>query len=84
MESHQIYSALNEKGLSARMIAAVLGVTNQAVSDVIRMGRGSRRIAEAIAKIIDRELIEVFPYYDKNPDLRQEKVRGLRELLVGR
>ena len=50
MEAHEIYEKLREKQVSARMIAQVLGVTNQSVSDVIRNGRGSKRIAEAIAK----------------------------------
>lgn len=50
MEAHEIYEKLREKQVSARMIAQVLGVTNQSVSDVIRNGRGSKRIAEALPK----------------------------------
>lgn len=82
METHEIYEKLREKQVSARMIAQVLGVTNQSVSDVIRNGRGSKRIAEAIAKVLDKPLDVVFPYYAPKPS-HQEKISVLRHQLLG-
>lgn len=80
MGANEIYDSLEKNNVSARMIADALGVTNQSVSEVIRNGRGSRRIAEAVAKVIQRELTEVFPYYSVK-SCRSEKVNELRELL---
>ncbi len=54
MQANEIYKSLEEKNISARMLASALGVTNQSVSEVIRNGRGSKRIAEAIAKVIQK------------------------------
>ncbi|MCI4078308.1 helix-turn-helix domain-containing protein, partial [Klebsiella pneumoniae] len=65
MQANEIYKSLEEKHISARMLASALGVTNQSVSEVIRNGRGSKRIAEAIAKVIQKDLVEVFPHYKK-------------------
>jgi transcriptional regulator with XRE-family HTH domain len=80
MEPDEIYKNLKEKGLSARLIADALNVTNQSVSEVIRHGRGSKRIAEAIAKLIGKPLITVFPYYTPKAE-RKDKVISLRKLL---
>ncbi|ULJ61027.1 helix-turn-helix domain-containing protein [Wielerella bovis] len=82
MEAHEIYEKLREKQVSARMIAQVLGVTNQSVSDVIRNGRGSKRIAEAIAKVLDKPLETVFPHYAPKQS-HQEKISVLRHQLLG-
>ena len=82
MESHEIYEKLKSKDVSARMIAQVLGVTNQSVSDVIRNGRGSKRIAEAIAKVLDEPLEKVFPHYAPK-QTHQDKVSALRNQLLG-
>lgn len=82
MHANEIYANLAEKMISARMIADALGVTNQSVSEVIRNGRGSRRIAEAISKVIQKDLIEVFPYYVPNMK-RQERMSQLKQLLNG-
>lgn len=80
MEAHEIYEKLREKQVSARMIAQVLGVTNQSVSDVIRHGRGSKRIAETISKILEMPLEQVFPYYQYKQS-HQEKVLALKNQL---
>lgn len=82
MESHEIYKKLREKEVSARMIAQVLGVSNQSVSDVIRNGRGSKRIAEAIAKVLGEPLEKVFPHYAPKQS-HQDKVSALRHQLLG-
>lgn len=80
MEPHEIYENLYKKGVSARLIADVLNVSNQSVSGVIRSGRGSKRIAEAIAKVLDKPLITVFPYY-KPKQNRSEKISILKQIL---
>lgn len=80
MQPREIYKALEENKVSARMLAQALGVTNQSVSEVIRSGRGSKRIAESVAKVLKKELIEVFPYYAEKPK-QKDKIAELKELL---
>lgn len=81
MEPHEIYEKLKNKHVSARMIAQALNVSNQSVSDVIRNGRGSKRIAEAVAKVLEEPLEKVFPRYAAKPS-HQEKVSALRHQLL--
>lgn len=80
MEAQEIYEILNGKNVSARMIADALGVANTSVSDVIRNGKGSRRIAEAISKVIGKDLVDVFPHYTPKKGYK-EKVNNLKEFL---
>ncbi|WP_308073599.1 helix-turn-helix domain-containing protein [Neisseria polysaccharea] len=80
MQANEIYKSLEEKNISARMLASALGVTNQSVSEVIRNGRGSKRIAEAIVKVIQKDLVEVFPHYKKT-DCQDKKIAELKEML---
>ncbi|MFC3875357.1 XRE family transcriptional regulator [Neisseria musculi] len=80
MQPNEIYQSLENHNVSARMIASALGVTNQSVSEVIRNGKGSRRIAESVAKVIQKDLEEVFPYYAIK-DNRSERISKLKEVL---
>lgn len=80
MQPNEIYKSLERMNVSARMIATALGVTNQSVSEVIRNGKGSRRIAESVAKVIQKDLEEVFPYYAVKND-RLERIHKLKEVL---
>lgn len=80
MKPQEIYENLYKKGFSARLVADALNVTNQAVSDVIRSGRGSKRIAAAIAKLLGEPLIAVFPYYTQKTK-RSDKVNTLKQIL---
>lgn len=82
MNAQEIYRELKNKGTSARMIAEALGVTNQSVSDVIRRGRGSKRIAKSIALVLEKPLEQVFPHYMPKQS-REDKVSALRERLMG-
>lgn len=82
MEAKEIYIELQNKETSARMVAEALNVSNQSVSEVIRQGKGSRRIAEALAKIIGKRVDEVFPHY-REKTARREKILALREKLMG-
>lgn len=51
------------KGLTQSSIARSIGVTKQAVLNVIEKRNPSRRIAEAVAAAIERPLADVFPEY---------------------
>ncbi|PIT13260.1 hypothetical protein BHC44_02165 [Snodgrassella alvi] len=60
MEPNEIYEDSKKKGLSARLIADALNVTNHSVAEVITSGRRSKRIAEAIAKLIGKPFTDAF------------------------
>nr|WP_269822191.1 HTH domain-containing protein [Aggregatibacter actinomycetemcomitans] len=45
MNQKEIYQALKNKNLNASMIAEALGVSYQAVSNAIKQGKSSQRIA---------------------------------------
>ncbi|EFA28908.1 MULTISPECIES: hypothetical protein [Haemophilus] len=81
MSPNEIYQALKIKNLNVAMIAESLGVSNQAVSTVIKQGKSSQRIAKAICLAIEKPLDQVFPHYAKHQQkkvLRAEKVSQLR------
>ncbi|MGX2951319.1 DNA-binding protein [Ursidibacter sp. B-7004-1] len=63
MNQQEIYQSLKSKNLNASMIAEALGVSVQAVSNAIKQGKSSQRIAKAIAIAIDQPLEKVFPHY---------------------
>ncbi|OOF65190.1 DNA-binding protein [Rodentibacter pneumotropicus] len=82
MTPNDIYQALKNRNLNVAMIAESLGVSNQAVSNVIKQGKNSQRIAKAISIAIDQPLDHVFPYYAKSQHkkiVRAEKVLQLRQ-----
>lgn len=84
MDSEKIYQELNQKGLNASIIAEAMGVLPQSVAVVIRMGKGSKRIASAVATAIDKSLEEVFPFYkEKNKKIEWRKMQAinLKEIL---
>ncbi|PIT53581.1 XRE family transcriptional regulator [Snodgrassella alvi] len=60
MEPNEIYEDSKKKGLSARLIADASNVTNHSVSKVIRIGRKNKRIAETIAKLIEKPFTDTF------------------------
>ncbi len=66
MTKDKIYEALRAQGLSATMIADALQVSPQFVINVIARGHGSRRVAEAISKLLEVPLVKAFPYYASN------------------
>ncbi len=51
------------QGLTQSSIAREIGVTKQAVLNVIEKRNPSRRIAQAVSDAIERPLAEVFPEY---------------------
>ena len=56
------------EGLTQSSIARQVGVTKQAVLNVIEKRNPSRRIAQAVADAIERPLAEVFPEYCTEPE----------------
>lgn len=63
MNAEKIYQELGKKGYNASIVAEAIGVLPQSVAVVIRTGKGSKRIATAVAAAIDKELTDVFPFY---------------------
>ena len=63
MDRDEIYQLLNKHGVSGAMIARALDVTPSAVVEVIRNGKGSKRIATAISTACEKPLKEIFPFY---------------------
>ncbi len=81
MSPEEIYQALKNRSLNVAMIAESLGVSNQAVSSVIKKGKNSQRIAKAISIAIDKPLDQVFPHYIENQQkkaVRAEKITQLK------
>ncbi|WP_192874926.1 hypothetical protein [Ignatzschineria cameli] len=81
MKKDEIYQLLKKNNANATMIANALDVTPQAVQSVISNGKGSRRIAKAVAVLCNKSLIEVFPHF-KNVPTKQEVEKRQRELDV--
>ena len=73
MEAKEIYQELNSKSLNATRIAEVLKVRPQTVSNVIRDGYGSLRIAKAVSLAIDLPLEKVFPFYGEIKNRGKQK-----------
>ncbi|MBD1584844.1 helix-turn-helix domain-containing protein [Pseudoalteromonas sp. S16_S37] len=61
MKSHEIKAAIADKGYTLSMIAEALGVNLASVSGVVCGHTQSRRIANAICKIINKPIETVFP-----------------------
>lgn len=81
MDQDEIYQALKSKGLSTSILADALDVSVPAIFNVIKKGRGSQRIANAISIAINKPLEQVFPYYAEKSgkqEARQEQVNQLK------
>lgn len=84
MNKDEIYKQLKDKGLNFSMIAESLDVSKQAVHRVISNGKGSKRIATAIAEVCDCSLEDIFPFYAKRMEeksLRKQQQIALNERL---
>ncbi|MDO4693085.1 MAG: XRE family transcriptional regulator [Eikenella sp.] len=82
MNAEKIYQELSRKGYNASIIAEAIGVLPQSVAVVIRTGKGSKRIATAIAAALDKKLADVFPFYEEKENKklkRQQKAALLQE-----
>lgn len=89
MEAEAIKQALHEKGFTFSMIADELGMAPNMLSGVCYRRTTSKKAAEAIAKILDKPVTEVFPdveSYSKprlpTGNAREAKRAELRQLLA--
>lgn len=80
MSPEQIHAALHQRSVSASQVADALNVSPQSVSSVIRRGRGSRRIATAIATVLEQPLDHVFPAYADADRQRRDRAATVRAL----
>ena len=71
MTPNQRQFALKEKNLTQRAIAQKIGVSEVAVSDVVKGRRISDRIMRAVAEAISDDVRLVFPEYYLRPPLRK-------------
>ena len=88
MNPEKIKQAIEDKGFSLSLIAESLGIGSPTVSAIIHRNSTSLRTANAIAKVIGREVTEVFPdvpQYLRPPKMskkaRQLKLQQLNDLL---
>ncbi|EWH09841.1 hypothetical protein DS2_10337 [Catenovulum agarivorans DS-2] len=86
MNSEEIKQAISDKGYTLSMIADALDVSLGSVSGLIGGHNKSRTIAEAVCKIIEKPLEEVFPAIANSKrcvgKARKAKVAELRELFA--
>ncbi|RWU09218.1 helix-turn-helix domain-containing protein [Pseudidiomarina gelatinasegens] len=80
MLSKNISQALNKEGFSQTAIAKVLGCSPSLISKVINRKAVSTRVALSISKLLELQLLEVFPEYSKlaNAHKRDKRVVDLR------
>lgn len=80
MQADEIYQALNAQGYNATSIAEALGVRPQSVAGVIRDGRGSERIAKAIALASKVSFETMFPFYSEKTQKKEQRAKKINEL----
>ncbi len=80
MDKDRINQLLKDNNATAVMIASALKVAKSSVYEVINKGKGSRRIAAAIAEICGKTTDEMFPYYKWKSEHRKEKTKRQAEL----
>ena len=80
MNPEEIYQALNKINLSASHIAEALGVRPQTVSSVIREGKGSKRVAKAVAISLEVSIEQVFPFYAEKRNKKEKKQNDINRL----
>lgn len=82
MKADEIYQALKLRGYNASTIAEALGVRPQSVAGVIRDGRGSKRIAKAIAVASDCNFETMFPFYQEQSLRKLNRTKKIDDLRV--
>ena len=80
MNSDDIYQALKDKGHNATTIAEALDVRPQSVAGVIRDGRGSKKIAKAIAVAGNCDFETMFPFYKEQRERKQKRANKISQL----
>ena len=89
MRSHEILAALKTENLNFSIVAEAIKVSPQYVSRVAARKETSYRIANALAKSINKEITVVFPdveAYQKPPQTRKkdraDKLVKLRQVIA--
>lgn len=80
MNSEDIYQALKNKGHNATTIAEALDVRPQSVAGVIRDGRGSKKIAKAIAVAGNCDFETMFPFYREQKERKAKRTDKINQL----
>ncbi len=80
MKADEIYQALKLHGYNASTIAEALGVRPQSVAGVIRDGRGSKRIAKAIAVASGYNFETMFPFYQEQNLKKANRNKKINDL----
>lgn len=82
MDPADIQAEITKKGLTQAAIARALGVTPVSVSDCIHGWFTSRRIHEAIAEAIGKDIKEIWPstYLYRTPRKGRPRVEWLRKI----
>lgn len=90
MDKDAIKQALHAKGVSFSMIAEALGIGPNAVSAIASRRGQSKRVADAIAKVLERPVEEIFPDIESykrgrlpSGDAKDAKRAELAKLLAG-
>lgn len=85
MDADKIIDSLSREGFTQTLIADVLECSPSLISKVIHRKATSVRIAQVIAKLIERPVLQVFPEYELLLQFRidsdDDKKRRIRELL---
>lgn len=85
MDADKIINSLSRKGFSQTLIADVLECSPSLISKVIHRKATSVRIAQAIAKLLQRPVLQVFPEYElllqARIDSDDDKKQRIRKLL---
>lgn len=89
MKAQEIKQAIKLKGYSLSMLADALDVNLATVSGVVCGHTQSRRVANAISKLLDKPVEEIFPNVESysrpkflKGALRQQGVEELKQLLA--
>lgn len=85
MDANEIKNELYRRGFNLNMLAEALSCSSSLVSKVISRKARSRRVALAIAKSINLDILDVFPELRQvrstDRAQRESKLRELREIL---
>ncbi|KZX01018.1 hypothetical protein JL49_08180 [Pseudoalteromonas luteoviolacea] len=90
MKPTEIKQAISNKGYTLSMIADAMSVKPSAISSVVNGTGRSKRIAQAISKIIDKPIESIFPNvssYTQPAEIakgekRKQCVTELRQMLL--
>lgn len=77
MHPEDIKAAMRKNGVKPSDLARHLGVSQMSVSNTLRGRTKSRRIAEAIAKVVGRPVAEIWPAADAGPSTQERLARLL-------